>query len=82
MLISEKITFIIALWILMALLITGDTDFELFFVLIFIGVLIVRALSDVFITKTLKFRMNLIIYLFIIIFIVIIGNKIITIVNS
>jgi hypothetical protein len=82
MLISEKITFVIALWILMALLITGDTDFELFFVLIFIGVLIVRALSDVFITKTLKFRMNLIIYLFIIIFIVIIGNKIITIVNS
>jgi hypothetical protein len=35
----------------------------------------------VFIPKTLKFRMNLIIYGFIIIFIVIVGNKIITILN-
>jgi hypothetical protein len=78
---SEKITLIIALWILIALLVTGDTDLELFFVLIFIGILIIRALTDVFITTTLKFRMNLIIYVFIIVFIVIVGNKIITIVN-
>jgi hypothetical protein len=78
---SEKITVVIALWILIALLITGDTDFEMFFVLIFIGVLIIRALTDVFITTTLKFRMNLIIYIFIIVFIVIVGRKIITIVS-
>ena len=82
MLTSEKITLIIALWILVALIVTGDMDFELFFVLIFIGILIIRALTDVFITTTLKFRMNLIIYLCIIVFIGIIGNKIITIVNS
>jgi hypothetical protein len=78
---SAKITLIIILWILLVLLITQDTDLELFFVLIFIGVLIIRALADVFIPKTLKFRMNLIIYGFIIIFIVIVGNKIITILN-
>jgi hypothetical protein len=78
---SEKITLIIAIWTLIALLLTKDTDFELFFVLIFIGVLIVRALTDVFITTNLKDRMNLIIYIFIIVFIVIIGRKIITIVN-
>jgi hypothetical protein len=76
---SEKITLIITLWILLVLLITQDTDLELFFVLIFIGVLIIRALADVFIPKTLKFRMNLVIYGFIIVFIVIVGNKIITI---
>jgi len=76
---SAKITLIITLWILLVLLITQDTDLELFFVLIFIGVLIIRALADVFIPKTLKFRMNLIIYGFIIVFIVIVGNKIITI---
>ena len=81
MLTSEKITLVIALWILIALLITNDTDFELFFVLIFIGILIVRALTDVFITKPLKFRMNLLIVVFLIGFIVIIGNKIITIIN-
>jgi hypothetical protein len=82
MIISEKITLIIALWILLALLITRDTDFELFFVLVFIGVLIIRALTDVFITTTLKHRMNLLIYAFIIVFIIIVGNRIITIVNT
>lgn len=82
MITSEKVTLVIALWILLVLLITKDTDLELFFVLIFIGVLIIRALLDVFITTTLKHRMNLLIYVFIIVFIVIVGNKIITIVNS
>ena len=79
MLIAEKLTMLLAVWILAALLITGDRDFELFFVLIFIGILVVRALSDVFITKPLKFRLNLIIIAFLIGFIVIVGNKIITI---
>lgn len=82
MITSEKITLIIALWILLVLLITKDTDLELFFVLVFIGVLIIRALTDVFITTTLKHRMNLLIYAFIIVFIIIVGNKIITIVNT
>lgn len=82
MITSEKITLIITLWILLVLLITKDTDLELFFVLVFIGVLIIRALTDVFITTTLKHRMNLLIYAFIIVFIIIVGNKIITIVNT
>lgn len=82
MLIAEKITLILAVWILIALLITGDRDFELFFVLIFIGILIIRALTDVFITKPMKFRMNLVIVVFLIGFIVIVGNKIITILNT
>lgn len=82
MITSEKITLIITLWILLVLLITKDTDLELFFVLVFIGVLIIRALTDVFITTTLKHRMNLLIYAFIIVFIIIVGNKIITIVKT
>lgn len=82
MITSEKITIIIALWILIALLITRDTDIELFFVIVFIGILIIRAITDVFITTTLKHRMNLIIYIFIIIFSIIVGNKIITILNT
>jgi hypothetical protein len=81
MIASEKLALVIAFWVLLVLLITKDTDLELFFVLIFIGVLIVRALAEVFITTTLKFRMNLIIYLFIIVFIIIVGTKIITILS-
>jgi hypothetical protein len=79
MLLSEKITFIISVWILLVLVITGDANLEIFFILIFIGVLIVRELSDIFTTEDLKGRMNLFIYVFILIFIAIVGNKIITI---
>jgi len=76
---SEKITLVIALWILVALFITGNANLEIFFILIFIGVLIARELVDVFATINLKDRMNMFIYIFIIVFIVIVGKKIISI---
>ena len=79
MLTSEKITLIIAAWITLLLFITKDTDLEIFFILIFIGVLIVRELTDIFTPINIKDRINIFIYTFIIIFIVIIGKKIITI---
>ena len=82
MIASEKLTLVIAGWILLVLLLTKDTDLELFFVLVFIGVLIVRALAEVFIGTGLKFRMNLMIYVFIIVFTVIVGNKIIMILQG
>ena len=81
MLTSEKITLIITIWILIVLIITGTTNIEIFFILILIGVLIIRELSDIFTSTNLKDRMNLFIYFFIIIFIVIIGQKILTILN-
>lgn len=79
MLLSEKMTFIISLWVLFFLIITGNENLEIFFILIFIGVLIIRELSDIFTTENLKGRMNLFIYVFILIFIVIVGNKIMNI---
>ena len=79
MLMSEKITLVIAGWVLLVLFITGDANLEIFFILIFIGVLIVRELTDVFTTVNLKDRMNIFIYLFILVFIVIVGKKIISV---
>ncbi len=79
MFMSEKITLIIAGWILLVLFITGDSNLEIFFILIFIGVLIVRELTDVFTTINLKDRMNIFIYLFILVFILIVGKKIISV---
>lgn len=76
---SEKITLVVATWILIAFFITGDTDLEVFFILIFIGVLITRQLTDVFTTSNLKDRIDIFIYLFIILFVVIVGKKIINI---
>ncbi len=79
MLMSEKITLVIAGWVLLVLFITGDANLEIFFILIFIGVLIVRELTDVFTTVNLKDRINIFIYLFILVFIVIVGKKIISV---
>ena len=81
MLMSEKIALIIAIWVLIALFITGDTNLEIFFILVFIGILIARELSDVFTTINFKDRINIIIYMFIIVFIVIVGQKIMNILN-
>ena len=60
MLLSEKVTLATAGWILIVLIITGDANLEIFFVMIFIGVLIIRELTDVFTTSNLKDRMNII----------------------
>ena len=79
MIMSEKITLIIAIWILFVLFITGDGNIELFFILVLIGVLIIRELSDRFTTEHLKDRMNIFIYFFVFIFVIIIGKKILTI---
>jgi len=79
LLISEKITFSISLWIVLTLLLTGNENLELFFVLILIGILIIRELSNIFITPNIKDRLNLFIYIFIVIFIIIVGKKIVDI---
>jgi hypothetical protein len=81
MLLSEKLTLIITLWIIFVMLITGEANLEIFFILIFIGVLIIRELSDVFTSDDLKGRMNLFIYFFLMIFMVIVGRKIMTILS-
>lgn len=80
MLMSEKITLFIAGWILFVLIITGDANLEVFFILIFIGVLIIRELTDVFSSTNLRDRMNIFIYIFLIIFMVIVGKKVLTII--
>ncbi len=79
MLLSEKITFIILLWIVFVLVIAGKGNLEIFFILSFIGILVIREISDVFITEDLKGRMNLFICLFVIVFIIIVGKKIMNI---
>ena len=78
---SEKITLVLSVWILIILIVTGDANLEIFFILIFIGVLVLRELTDIFTTSDLKDRMNLFIYIFLIIFVIIVGRKILEILN-
>ena len=77
-----QITLIITAWILVMFYITGITgkaNLEMFFILIFIGFLIVKELTYEFTAVHVKNRMNVFISMFIIVFIVIITKKIISI---
>lgn len=78
-LLSEKITLIISIWILFLLLITETSNMEIFFVAIFIGLLVIKELSDEFTSKNLKYNLNIFIFAFLMVFIAIIGKKIISI---
>lgn len=77
MLISKKLTLIVALWTIFALFITGDTNLEIFLILLLIGFVVIREFSDRFITTNLKQKLNIFILGFLIVFVVIIVEKII-----
>jgi hypothetical protein len=66
---SEKITLAMTVWILVMFFMTGEEDLEVFFVLMLIGMLLVREFADDFIAVHLKHRMDGFIYVFLIIFI-------------
>jgi len=79
--ISHTITFAYIIWIILLFFITNDKELEVFFVLILIGMLIVRELTDELTSIRLKHRMDGFIYVFLTVFIWIIGEKIINILN-
>lgn len=78
MLISEKITLFMAAWMVIIFFLTIDTILEIFFILIFIGFLIVKVFTDRFTLTPLRIRLNILIFLFFIIFSLLIGKRIIS----
>ena len=82
MILSERLTFIFILMTIIILIISGDVVLEIFFIMILIGVLILRELIKSFAPNDLKDRMNFFIYTGFIIYIVIIVQKIISIIKS
>ena len=78
MLISEKITLFIAIWIIIMLFVVGDANLEIFFVLIFIGLLIAKEFTDRFTIAPLKHRMNIFLFIFLVVFLVFVGKRIIS----
>jgi len=81
MLITEKITLFMAAWMIFIFLLTINIQLEIFFILIFLGFLIAKVFTAQFTPIHLRVRMNLFILIFFIVFIVIISNKIINILN-
>ena len=78
MIISEKIILFITIWIMILFFITKDEDLEIYFVLIFLGFFFIIELTERFTTTKVKNRLRILFFVFIIIFVILAGTKIIT----
>ena len=79
MLISEKIILFITSWTIFILFLTGDSNLEIFLVLMLIGMLIAREFTDRYTTIHIRNRLNIFILIFILMFIVFVAKKILDI---
>ncbi len=77
--ISQKMTVFLSLWIVLSFSVMGDSNIELLGVLILIGMLVARELSNFYIRASTRYRVNILIYIGIVFFIVIIGRKVLVI---
>ena len=78
---DAQITLVVITLILLIFFITGmqHLNLEIFIILIFIGLLIIKEISSEFIATYIKNRMNIFIFLFLIAFILIVVKKVIDI---
>lgn len=77
---SNRISIILILWTLFLFIIT--TNLEIYFILIFIGVLITRELTDLYTSNMYKKRLNAYIIIFLFTYIVLITQKIMEILST
>jgi hypothetical protein len=77
MIISEKITLAISVWMIFILFITGNASLEIFFILIIIGFIIIKELTDHLTTNIFKKKMNAFIFVFMIAFLFLVGKRLI-----
>lgn len=77
---TDRITIILISWTLLLFIITADI--EIFFILIFIGILITKEMTDIYTSKGFKLRLNAYIILFLLVYVILISQKIITILQT
>ena len=75
-------TLAFSLWIILSNLITIQTDTEILFIIILIGFLIIQELSQDNITHYFQKRLNVLLVIFLMVFIVIVADKIQMILTS
>ena len=76
---ETQITIVTIAWILSLFFITENSDLEIFFILILIGMLLLKEGTDDLTTIYFKNRMNIFISVFFIVFVAFIGKKVISI---
>jgi hypothetical protein len=79
LLMSEKITITFSLWVILLLFLNYTISLEVFLILMFIGILVTKELTDYYTTPNLKKRINIFLFVFLIIFLIIISQKIINV---
>ncbi len=79
--VSQKIALSMAIWTGLILVFVGGQSFELFFILLLIGLLISRELSSIYIRSSTADRLDGFIQVGIIVFIAIVARRILSILN-
>lgn len=72
---SDKIVFGLIIWTLVLFFITATNQFEIYFVIIFLSILVTKEFTNVFTTSVLKKRMNVFIIVFIMAYLYIVTQK-------
>jgi hypothetical protein len=76
MLLSQKVMLTMTVWTIVSALISSGSDFEVFFTLEVIGLLIIREFVDSFATIETKERLDLFIYAGLFVFVVIVLRRV------
>lgn len=78
---GPQLTALILIWIFPVFIISRDIEFDIFLIVIILGIFIIYEFINDYMGYPLKKRMNVLFYLLLIVFILIIGQKVINIVG-
>jgi predicted RNA-binding Zn-ribbon protein involved in translation (DUF1610 family) len=79
--ISEGITLFLILWVGFFYFITIENSIEIFFIVTYLGILMIKVISNELLTLQVKQRMNILVVAFLLVFIIIVIKRIISIVR-
>jgi hypothetical protein len=73
---SDKITFILIIWIVLLFAITSNVPIEIYYVLIFLSLIIIAEFVNTIISNKLKKRINVLIFVFLVVYSYLVIKKI------
>jgi hypothetical protein len=79
MFLSEKLTLAVLIMTSIFVVISAERGLEIFFLMILIGVMVIREMIEMFASSELKVKMNLFVYIGVIVFLYIILERVIMI---
>jgi hypothetical protein len=80
-LISQKVFLAMFVWTVVSVLIALSSGIEVLVTLILIGLLVIRELTDSFLTKEIRMRMDFFIYAGLILFVIVVLRRVILVLS-